>query len=147
LNTVLTESGHTVYAPFTNLKVHCSVHQSSPLNPILSQTNLLHILQPYFFMIYLNIIPPSVCRTSCGFFPSDFDNKPICTYLSHACHIPAHFIVLLLIALIISGFTLCKSFKCNITKSSRLTPYFSCIWRSSLKYTSLHVTWQVRVNR
>jgi hypothetical protein len=34
------------------------VHNSSPLGPILSQTNLVHIVKPYFFNITFTVILP-----------------------------------------------------------------------------------------
>ena len=45
---------------FYNLKLHYFNHNSSPLVPVLSQINPVHVLTSNFFMIHFNIIlPPS----------------------------------------------------------------------------------------
>jgi len=47
-----------------NPKVHCRVHNSPPLVPILNQMHLVRAFPPYFSEIHSNIIFPSTSRTS-----------------------------------------------------------------------------------
>jgi hypothetical protein len=46
-----------------NLKVHC-VHKSLPPVPVLSQMNSIHIPKPYFPKIHINVVLPSMPRSS-----------------------------------------------------------------------------------
>jgi hypothetical protein len=46
-----------------NQKGHYSVHNSPSLILVLSQTNLVHMMQSYFHNIYFNVILPSVPRS------------------------------------------------------------------------------------
>jgi hypothetical protein len=45
---------------FWNPKVHCYVHKTHPVNPILSQMNPVHIITLYFFKSILILSPPSM---------------------------------------------------------------------------------------
>jgi hypothetical protein len=51
--------GQEVSSISWNPKVHCCIHKSTALNPILIQLNLVYTLAPYLFKIHFNIILPS----------------------------------------------------------------------------------------
>jgi hypothetical protein len=64
------------------------VHKSLSPNPVLSQMNPVHILNPYFFVILYNIIlilsMPTSSKSSLPFRLSD--ETYVCIYdLSHSC--------------------------------------------------------------
>jgi len=64
-----------------NQKVHYRVNNSPPLAHILSQTNPVHKIPPYFPKIYSNIIIPSTPRSSKWSFPSGFPTKILYAFL------------------------------------------------------------------
>jgi hypothetical protein len=61
----LTVSEPVMKSPLiTEPKVHCRIHKSPPLVPIMSKMNSLHNLLPYFFKISFNISLTSVSNSS-----------------------------------------------------------------------------------
>jgi hypothetical protein len=81
-------------------KVHGRVHNSPSLVPILSQTHPLRTLPSYFFKVHFNVRPihHSCLNLPSGLFPSAFSvlhqNHVRISLICHACHMPAHLILL-----------------------------------------------------
>jgi hypothetical protein len=71
-----------------NPKVHCRVHKSSPLVPLLSLTNPVHTLPIYILKIDSNIILPSTPGTSEWSLSFRFSDQIFVhtSHLPHACH-------------------------------------------------------------
>jgi len=58
-----------------NMKMHYGVHNSSPLDPLLSHTNPVHASPSHFLKFNFNIILQHTPRFPSGLFPSDFPTK------------------------------------------------------------------------
>jgi thiol-disulfide isomerase/thioredoxin len=76
-----------------NLNVHCHLHKSLPLVPILSQINPVHALRSCFYKIHFHVILPSMLASSMYMFPSGFPTTkkktPVfISLLAYTCHIP-----------------------------------------------------------
>jgi len=54
---------------FYEIRNFISVHNILPLDAVLSQMNLIHILTPYSFKIHFNITIPSMLRLTQYFLP------------------------------------------------------------------------------
>jgi hypothetical protein len=86
-----------------NPKLHCCVHKSSPILPILRQTNQIQTTQAYFYKIHLNVIYHLRLGLPSGLFLSGLPANNLYTFIfsliSDTC--PAHNILLDFIILII----------------------------------------------
>jgi len=56
--------GSAKFRIYWQLRIHYIVHDSRPLVPVLSMTNLSHAWPSYFFKVYFSIISPSVFKSS-----------------------------------------------------------------------------------
>jgi hypothetical protein len=63
-STLLEKPSQEIPRLLLNLKVHYRVHESLPLIPILSHTNLVHILISHSLKIHVNIILTLMSRSS-----------------------------------------------------------------------------------
>jgi hypothetical protein len=86
-----------------NPKVHYLVRKGPPLVPILSHISPVRTTPSYFPKIHFNIILPHLSLPS-GLLPSGFLTEILYASLRpHACYMPAHLILLVLIILIVLG--------------------------------------------
>jgi hypothetical protein len=60
-----------------NPKFHNCVHQSPPLDPILSQLNPVRPIDPYLPKVYLNVILHLRLGLPSSLFPSDLPTKSL----------------------------------------------------------------------
>jgi hypothetical protein len=58
----MTEDGHLHYL-LSNLSIYNNVHESLPLDPIVSNLNPAHMLANYFLKVHFNIILSSTLRS------------------------------------------------------------------------------------
>jgi hypothetical protein len=63
-------------------KLHYRVHNSPPLDPIVSQMNSVRTLIQYFFNIHFNIILPYTLSLPSGILISGFLAKILCKFLT-----------------------------------------------------------------
>jgi hypothetical protein len=74
---------------FWNPKVHYRVHKSLPLDTMLSQTNSVHTIPPYFYNTHFTSPSHLHLGLPSGLFPSGFPTKILYTFLfSLACYMP-----------------------------------------------------------
>jgi hypothetical protein len=66
-----------------NPTVHCGVSESQSLYTIMSQTNPVHTLWPYFFKTHLNIIFPSTITYPKWSLPFRLSNKNVSMHFSY----------------------------------------------------------------
>jgi hypothetical protein len=66
-----------------NPDVHYRDHKMPPLEPVMSQINLIHILTPQFYKIHFNIIVPSTSKSSKWSRPFRFSDQ---IFVRHAFH-------------------------------------------------------------
>jgi len=59
---------------FWNPKFHYHVHSNLPLDPVLSQVNPIHLIDPYLPKVHLNVILTPICRSSQLSLPFGFPN-------------------------------------------------------------------------
>lgn len=59
-------------SPLRNLKVQYSLHKKSPVVPVLSRINPVHILHLRYFKIHFSIIHPLSLGFESGLYPSGF---------------------------------------------------------------------------
>jgi hypothetical protein len=85
-------------------KVHYRVHKSPPTDPILSQSNSVHPIDPYLSKVYLNVILPPTPRSSqCSLTYGPPNQNPVNTSPPMRATCPVRLILLDLIILITLG--------------------------------------------
>lgn len=91
-HSVTHSDNHEIFSLLWNQKIHCVVHETSPLRLVLNQLNFVYIFKALVFNISINVILTPTPKPPKWPFSSVFPTVMYKYLTFHSCYMPAHLI-------------------------------------------------------